>query len=270
MLKSKLIIMLRIITMLFLVKKWIGGLLMPLPLFLIIFSIALLLLFFTQKQKSAKLLLVFSFIFIFLLSFMPVSERLAHRIERIHLPIAQNKVAQNFDYILLLGSGGIADPSLPVNSQLSSVANARFLEAFRLYNANPNAILVVSGAGFGDIKSHAQMMYELAIIMGIPSGQIVRLNDSLDTDDEAREMAELIRGKKAALVTSATHMDRSLQLFYKYGTAPTAAPSHYMAKNRLGETPLHYYIPNAYYLYKSKTSIHEYLGQAQNWLKQYL
>lgn len=256
--------------MLFLVKKWIGALLMPLPLFLLVFLIALILLFFTQKQKIAKGLLLGSFVFIFVLSLMPVAERFTHTIERKHLPIQQQDAAQHFDFILLLGSGGIADPSLPVNSQLSSVANSRFLEALRLYRANPKATLVVSGSGFGDIKTHAQMMLELALIMGIPKNQIIRLHDNLDTDDEAKRMSSLIRGKKSVLVTSASHMDRALQLFYKYGTAPVAAPSHFLAKNRLGDTPSYYYIPSAYQLYKSKIVWHEYLGRVQHWIKHFL
>lgn len=253
--------------MLFILKKWIGGLLMPIPMLLIVFFIALILLFFTQKQKVAKTLLVVNFIFLFLFSFMPFSDQLTHRLERKHLPIMQQNIAQDFDYILLLGSGGVADPSLPVTSQLSATALNRFIEALRLYRANPNAILVVSGSGFGDIKSHAQLQQELALSMGIPANKIIRLDKSLDTDDEAKAMAEIIRAKKSVLVTSATHMDRALNLFYKYGVAPTAAPTNYLAKNRLGETPYHYYIPNAYHLYKSKVAWHEYLGKLQNKIK---
>ena len=253
--------------MLFLMKKWIGGLLMPLPLFLLVFFIALLLLLFTQKQKTAKILLLSSFIFIFLMSFMPITDRLGHHIERKHLPILQQNTSQEFDYILLLGSGGIADPSLPVNSQLSAVANVRFLEAFRLFKQNRKAKLVVSGASFGDTKTHAQMLQEMAIVMGIPKKQIIRIDNNLDTDDEAKKMSEIIRGKKSVLVTSATHMDRALNLFYKYGTAPVAAPANYIAKNRNGETPSYYYIPSAYNLSKSKVAWHEYIGTLQNWIK---
>ena len=253
--------------MLFILKKWVGGLLMPVPMFLIFFFIALILLFFTQKQKVAKFLLTINFIFLFLFSFMPFSEGLLHSLERKHLPIMQADIAQDFDYILLLGSGGIADPSLPVTGQLSATALSRFIEALRLYQANPNATLVVSGSGFGDIKSHAQLVEELALTVGIPADKIIRLDNSLDTDDEARVMSAIIRTKKAVLVTSATHMDRSLNLFYKYGVAPTAAPANFLAKNRLGKTPTHYYIPSAYYLYKSKVAWHEYLGKLQNQIK---
>ncbi|WP_019613458.1 ElyC/SanA/YdcF family protein [Psychromonas ossibalaenae] len=251
--------------MLFILKKWIGGLLMPLPLLLILFFIGLILLFFSKKQKTAKTFLLFTFIVLFTLSFMPVSERIVHSVERKHLPIMQP--AQNYEVILLLGSGGIADPSLPVTGQLSATALSRFVEALRLYNANPGAILVVSGSGFGDVKTHAQMMQELALTMNIPADKIVRLDDTLDTDDEARIMSEIIRGKRAVLVTSATHMDRSLQLFYKYGAGPEAAPANFLAKNRTGETAAHYYIPSARYLDKSTVAWHEYLGKLQNKIK---
>jgi len=253
--------------MLFLAKKWIGGLLMPLPLFLTVFFIALILLFFTQKQKLAKLLLVLSFSAFFLLSLTPFSEQMIYQLEREHPPLTAQNITQYFDYILVLGAGGIADPSLPVNSQLSSVANSRFLEALRLYHANPNAIWIVSGSSFGDVKSHAQMMQEMAIMMGVPAAQIIRLDESRDSDDEAKKMSQLIQGKHAALVTSATHMDRALSLFYKYGTRPIAAPTNYLAKNRDGEIPSYYYIPSAYQLYKNDVIWHEYLGQAQQQIK---
>lgn len=243
----------------------VGGLLMPLPLALGLFLIGLILLFFTQKQKIAKLFLLSSFIFLLSLSCMPVSERIVQSLERKHLPLM--KVDKDYRYILLLGSGGVADPSLPVTGQLSATALSRFTEALRIYHANPNAQLVVSGAAFGDVKTHAQLQQELALAMKIPAHKIIRLDDSLDTDDEARLMSEIIRGKKSVVVTSATHMDRALQLFYKYGVAPEAAPANFLAKKRQGETPAYYYIPSAYNLYKSKVAWHEYLGEVQNWIK---
>ena len=142
--------------MLFFFKKWIGGLLMPLPLLLMIFLVALILLFFSEKQKLAKGLLVLSFVTLFALSSLPISEKLVRPVERQHPPMMQP--VQNFEYILLLGSGGIADPSLPVTGQLSATALSRFIEALRLYHANPGSTLVVSGENFGDLKSHALLI----------------------------------------------------------------------------------------------------------------
>lgn len=251
--------------MLFFIKKMVGGLLMPLPLALGLFFIGLILLFFSQKQKIARFFLLLSFAFLFSLSCMPISEKIVQPLERKHPPLMN--VANNYQYILLLGSGGIADPTLPVTGQLSATALSRFTEALRIYHDNPNAQLVVSGAAFGDIKTHAQLQQELALSMDIPAHKITRLDETLDTDDEARFMAKMIRGKRSVVVTSATHMDRALQLFYKYGVAPEAAPANFLVKNRQGETPAYYYIPSSYNLYKSKVAWHEYLGKLQNWLK---
>lgn len=256
--------------MLFIIKKWLGSLLMPLPLLLFIFFVGLILLCFTKKQKIAKAFLICSFVFLFLLSLMPVSEQIVLTLERKHPPIMQTQAAQQFDYILLLGSSGIADSSLPVTGQLSATALSRFMEALRLYHANSNAKLVVSGANFGDLKSHAQLMEELALSVGIPADRVIRLDNTLDTDDEARQMAVIIGSKKSALVTSAAHMDRALQLFSKYGVAPVPAPANYLAKIRLGETPSYYYIPSSYQLYKTKLAWHEYLGRLHNLIKQLL
>ncbi|WP_372883145.1 ElyC/SanA/YdcF family protein [Psychromonas sp.] len=251
--------------MLFVLKKWLGSLLMPLPLILMLFLLGLILLFFTQKQKLAKFNLLLSFILLFTFSCLPFTERLVAPLERQHPPVMQP--AQDFQFILLLGSGGSADPGLPVTGQLSATALSRFIEALRLYQSNPNATLVVSGGGFGDIKSHAQLMEELALTMKIPAGKIIRLDNTLDTDDEAQQMAKIIGDESAALVTSATHMDRAVQLFAKYNKAPTPAPANYLAPKRLGESPSYYYTPSAYNLHKSTTAWHEYLGRLQNKIK---
>ena len=170
---------------------------MPLPLSLCIFFIGLILLCFTKKQKAAKSFLILSFVILFSLSLMPVSEQFVRSVERKYPAIMQTQAAQEFEYVLLLGSGGIADPSLPVTGQLSATALSRFIEALRLYHANPNATLIVSGASFDDLKSHAQLMEELALSMKIPANKIIRLDNTLDTDDEARLMSALIRGKKS-------------------------------------------------------------------------
>lgn len=256
----------RTINMLFVLKKWIGGLLMPLPILLLLFLFALILLLFTQKQKLAKKCLSLTFILLLLLSILPVSEQIVQPLEAEHPPLINAQ--QNYEYILLLGSGGTADPKLPITGQLSATALSRFMEALRIYHANPNAKLVVSGSGFGDLKSHAQLVEELAITMNIPAKQIIRLDDSKDTDHEARVMSEIIRAKKAVLVTSATHIDRALRLFYKYGTAPDVAPANYLLPKRLSQRPSYYYIPSPYLLYANQIVWHEYLGRLQNKLKE--
>jgi len=250
--------------MLFIIKKWIGALLMPLPFALCILFLSLLLLFFTQKQKLAKILALFSFIILLAFSVLPTAYYLSKPLEREYPPLLAAE--QSLDYILVLGSSGVHDQTLPITGQLSTTALTRFSEVLRLYHANPNAKIVVSGSGFGDSKSHAQLLQELATSFAIPTNKIIRLDETKDTHQEAQQMSVLINGKKAALVTSATHMPRAMQLFEHYNAFPIPAPTQYLAKTNQHDLPAYYYIPSAYQAYKVEVAFHEYLGGLQRWL----
>lgn len=250
--------------MLFIIKKWVGSLLMPLPFALCILFISLLLLFFTQRQKLAKTLTLLSFIILFTFSILPTANYLSKPLERSYPPLLVAE--QSLDYILVLGSSGVHDQTLPITGQLSATALSRFSEALRLYHANPNAMIVVSGSGFGDSKSHAQLLQELATSFSIPENKIIRLDETKDTHQEAKLMSALINGKKAALVTSATHMPRAMQLFELYNVFPIPAPTMYLAKTNQHDLPAYYYIPSAYQAYKTQVAFHEYLGGLQRWL----
>lgn len=248
----------------FILKKWLGGLLMPLPLALLLLLISLCLLFFSQRQTVAKLLTLLSFIILLGFSLLPTAYQLTKHLERQLPPLLDAQ--QSLDYILVLGSSGIDDPSLPITGQLSATALSRFSEVLRLYYANPDAKIVVSGSGFGDSQSHAQLLATLAIAYQIPIQRIIRLDETQNTHQEAQQMSKIIKGKKAALVTSATHMPRAMQSFKQFGEFPIPAPAMYLAKENKFDLPAYAYIPSAYQLYKSQVAVHEYAGQLQQWL----
>jgi len=237
---------------------------MPLPLSLLVLFISLLLLFFSQRQRLAKSLALLSFIILCGFSLLPSAYHLAKPLERQYSPLLVAE--QSLDYILVLGSSGIHDQNLPITGQLSATALSRFSEVLRLYYANPNATIVVSGSGFGDSKSHAQLLQQLAIAFNIPAQKIIRLDNTKDTNQEAQQMSAIIKGKKAALVTSATHMPRAMRLFKQYQQSPIAAPAMYLAKENTFTLPLYAYIPSAYQLYKSQVALHEHLGLLKQWI----
>ena len=250
--------------MLFIMKKWLGGLLMPLPLSLLLLFIALLLLFFSKKQTLAKWITLISFIILVTFSLLPTAYYLNKPLERRYAPLLVAE--QSLDYILVLGASGVHDKSLPITGQLSAIALSRFSEALRLYYANPNAKLVVSGSGFGDTQSHAQLLQTLATSFAIPVNKIIRLDNTKDTAQEAQAMSALIKDKRAALVTSATHMPRAMQLFARYQASPIPAPTMYLAKTNQHALPAYYYIPSAYQAYKAEVAMHEYLGRLKQWI----
>ncbi|AGH80965.1 hypothetical protein PCNPT3_05115 [Psychromonas sp. CNPT3] len=241
---------------------------MPLPFFFCLFLMALILLFFTKKQKMAKFLLIVSFVFLFVASYRPFSASFVQTLERENVAMLETDTAQDLDYILLLGSSGTFDATLPITGQLSATALSRFIEALRLYQANPNATLIVSGGSFGDEKSHAQLLEELALQFAIPLNHIIRIDEAKDTDDEIAAMQKIIRGKKAALVTSATHMPRALSLFKAQGLSPIPAPAHYLAPYSKTVLPSYRKLPSSLALRHTTIAWHEYLGALQLSLKQ--
>ena len=212
----------------FLLKKWLGGLLKPLPFSLILLTLGLLLLILTSKQRFGKFVLALGLATLLAFSSEPVSGYLIASLERQYPAF---NIEQKVDTILVLGHGGLADPDLAITGQLSGTAIARFAEAFRIWQANPKATIVVSGSNFGDSKTHAELMETLALTFGVPAAQIKRLDYTRDTPDEAKEMALLIQGKTAALVTSASHMPRAMALFAKQDAQPIAAPAYYQQRN---------------------------------------
>ena len=60
----------------FVIKKWLGQLLMPLPFSLSLLLVALLLLWFTRFQKTGKLLATLSLLIVALMGMRPVSYEL--------------------------------------------------------------------------------------------------------------------------------------------------------------------------------------------------
>ncbi|MDX2319749.1 MAG: envelope biogenesis factor ElyC [Moritella sp.] len=244
----------------FALKKIIGTWLMPLPLLLTLFVLAALLLKFTRHQRSGQILFCGSFITLLLLSLDPVASRLAATLEY-QYPSYQN---QSVDYIHVLGNGHTTVDRLPITSQLTLTALARTTEGVRIYKLNPNAKLIFSGYSGGDINSNAKMNARLAMALGVPKSAIIVLEEPRDTIEEAIENKKITQGKTLVIVTSATHMPRSMKIFQQQGLSPITAPTAHVSKATIGIQPLHYYFPRAKYLSISEKAIHEWLGLA--WL----
>jgi hypothetical protein len=101
--------------MLFTLKKFIGGMLLPLPLFLCIMAAALILLWFTRWQKAGKVIMTMGWAGLLLLSLQPVADRLLRPLETTW-PTWQGPV--NVNYIVVLGGGYTWDPKWAPSSNL--------------------------------------------------------------------------------------------------------------------------------------------------------
>ncbi|WP_107852605.1 envelope biogenesis factor ElyC [Oceanimonas marisflavi] len=243
---------------LFLAKKWLGSLLLPLPLllFLALFGVFLLLM---RRRRSGMVFVTVSLLALVLLSTRPVANALIAPLESTYATFDAG--SQPIDDIIVLGAAQVADPRLPLLSQLGNAALARISEGVRLAHAHPDARLIVSGYAGGEGRSSAELYGEVARAFGIEAARIVMLPEPQDTADEAAAITPLIAGRRAVLVTSASHLPRAMALFAAEGATPLPAPIDHQAKESAGTLPLYTWLPRARYLERSELAWHEYLGR---------
>ena len=206
----------------FILKKLIGALLMPIPVALILMVLALWWLRHSRLKAGISLVLAMSVLT--LSSLPPVADHLI-RAHETHYPLFDLQTPVNA--VVVLGSKSLepAEGS-PAHMFLASAAMHRLAEALRILDANPQAILIVSGYGglTGEVP-HALRLRDAAISLGVNPERIIAMPDPVDTEDEARLIAPLVKGHPFALVSSASHLRRAVIFFQQQGLAPIAAPS---------------------------------------------
>ncbi|HIH5943142.1 TPA: envelope biogenesis factor ElyC, partial [Proteus mirabilis] len=133
--------------MLFLLKKYLGSLIMPLPLLLIIAFFALILLWFTRWQKTGKSVLTIVIVLLTLLGMQPVADTLLMPSEKAYqarYELRENS-PQDVNYIVVLGGGFTYNPEWAPSANLLNNSLFRVAEGVRLYYRYPNASLIFTG-----------------------------------------------------------------------------------------------------------------------------
>jgi len=245
----------------FLFKKITAALLTPLPLCIIAISLGLLLLWLTQNKKTGKTLIFIGAATLTLLSLPPISNTLLASLESQYPGQMQHSATteDHVKFIVVLGGGHVTDPSIPVTSQINSSTLARVTEGARLLKAHPNSKLIVSGGNVFSEYPEAVTMRTVAQIMGVNENSIMLDRLSKDTKDQAINIKTIVQDESFILVTSASHMPRSVALFENQGLSPIPAPTNHRARTVNTPGP-GYYFPNATALRNSESVIHERLG----------
>ena len=246
----------------FLFKKIVSAFLLPIPigLFLLLLALYFLLI---NSYKKAKVFLFLGLSWFVLLSFQPISNAIISPLENSYKALLEIPKVQ---YILVLGSGHKTNENLSITSQLGSVALVRLNEGIRIYKKLDNAKLIVSGYKGFDKNYHSFMSKKLALDLGIKKENIIKMDKPKDTRQEAIEAKKIIGTNLFILVTSASHMKRSMLLFEKLGLKPIAAPTYHLAKEEKNFSSIF----SSENLYKVKVAFHEYLGLIWAYLKGYI
>ena len=140
------------------------------------------------------------------------------------------------------------------------------LEAIAIYRANPGSKLILSG-GTGRKESYASVAARVAQVIGVPASDIQLQADGHNTEQEVVLLAPIVGQQRFAVVTSAAHMPRTMQLFAAAGMQPLAAPTHFLDRYNPHPNWRDWSAPSVASVERMEFALHEYLGIAWLWLK---
>lgn len=250
--------------MLFILKKYIGGLMLPLPFLLLLTGLGLLLVWFSRWQKTGKGIITLSWLALLLLSLQPVADKMLRPIENSY-PTWRG--GQQVKYVVILGGGYTWNEEWAPSSNLINNSLPRLTEGIRLWRENPGARLIFTGAAARtNPVSTAEAGARVAESLGVPRNEIMTLDTPKDTEEEAAAVKQAIGDTPFLLVTSASHMPRALIFFRNAGLHPLPAPANQLAI----ESPLNPWeriIPSPVWLMHSDRVGYETLGRVWQWLK---
>jgi uncharacterized SAM-binding protein YcdF (DUF218 family) len=225
----------------FLLKKLVGALLMPLPFSLMLLILGLLLLWFShrhsRKQLFGKLFVSLGTVVLLIASLPYTALVSGSSLERRYPPLFTQPV--DLEYVIVLGGGHRSDPYLPPREQLGLTLYHRLMEGINLVQANPGATLLLSGYEGSDPVSDARLAGIVARQLGVADERIRLFESARDTAEEAALIAPVIKGHKSALVTSASHMPRAMRFFHAHGVSPVPSPTAYLVREP--QSPLYFY-----------------------------
>jgi uncharacterized SAM-binding protein YcdF (DUF218 family) len=250
----------------FLFKKIVGPFFFPLSLCLEILIIGLILLWLTPKKRGGKVIVSLGVTLLILLSYGAFTDVLLKPLEYRYPPLLNLKDLAEVRWIAVLGGGHTSDPQMPSNSQLSGSSLSRLVEGIRAHKSLPGSKLILSGGALYDPVSDAKALADVALMLGVDRQNLILETLSKDTEDEARLIKKIVGNDPFVLVTSASHLPRSMALFRKLGMQPIPAPTDYgvREKQEAGINPGMVF-PNAGELGNAETAVYEYLGLA--WAK---
>ncbi|WP_169303160.1 envelope biogenesis factor ElyC [Thalassotalea mangrovi] len=247
----------------FIVKKIIGGLLMPLPVVLIFLLLGIIL--FNRRPAVAKGMVVCGTIVLIIISFMPIADKLIVIYEQKY-PVFNNRHGK-IDNIVVLGCGHTSDRRLKPSQEIKVCALQRLTEGIRILQLQPQASIITTGYNPNDKVSNAEKLKLAAIELGLPKDKIQTLPQPRDTADEAKLLAPMLEGKTFVLVTNANHMTRAIEHFTAQGLTPIPAPTGYLVKDPEGTRVWLNIFPSAANISKTERAWHETLGRIWQWLR---
>lgn len=166
--------------------------------------------------------------------------------------------------IVVMGSGHYTSPDYPAINQLSDNAIHRMNEGLRLHHQLPGSTLILlDGSPHNEVFTSELQITALAEL-GLYPDNIRILTGALTSEEEAVQVQHLLLQEfdpntPLILVTSSTHMHRSLKLYRGAGLNPIPAAADHYLKGK-PKTFWSYFSWSPGRLHASHRAVHEYFG----------
>lgn len=181
--------------------------------------------------------------------------------------------------IILLG-GSTRVPTPPRKTVEITEAGDRVLYAAHLYKEGKAPVIIATGgriSWLANAPPEADSMKTLLVEIGVPPSAVIEETQALNTYQNAVYTKEILEKKgiqQVLLVTSASHMPRSLLVFKKQGIDVIPAPTDFLVSEldwkQLQSTPqatILNLLPDAGHLHQTTKALKEYIGIFVYWLK---
>jgi len=246
----------------FIIKKLISMWLMPLPFCCLIILFGLILSFW--RVAIGRIIAFSGVALLMVFSWQPFANSVLYPLEHQYPSF---DLSQPVDAIVVLGNCHTVSEEIPPMAQLCGTGLYRLMEGYRIWQANQEAELLLSGYAGDESRPYAEVAGDIALSLGVPKDKIRLFPTAQDTQEEAELTAPFLNGKTFALVTSASHIQRSMKWFEQqsiegHALAPIAAPAHFGAPTKTSNWKI-----ESSALLKTERTWYELLGRAWMYIK---
>jgi uncharacterized SAM-binding protein YcdF (DUF218 family) len=232
--------------------------------------ILLLAVFFFWKRHWARKLLLVSGILIFLFHNGIVASGLLWPLESRYKLLQDPHSAAPYDAIVTLTAGMTPPGGLIQFPRISEPQYHRLAEVFRLYKIDPKPVIVSGGHvdPFTPTEGENRMTCDFLVGMGVPRAHVIAEPKSRDTYESAVEVRKIMEKngwRRYLLVTSASHMPRSMLVFSRIAPEPVPAPGDFTIR-RFVWSPLRL-LSDENSAKDIGAAMNEYVGLVNYWLR---
>jgi uncharacterized SAM-binding protein YcdF (DUF218 family) len=241
----------------------------PLVIF-VVFGAAGLWIFLRPSSARARRFLYLMLLGYWLLSTRAGAEMLVAGIGGGFRPIETREDARGADVIVVLSGGGDSYREAGVVFAVPSRNTIlRALEGARVFRAIGAKLVIASGGIVYpeiNLRPESEMLRDTLVHAGVAADRIVEENGSRTTREQAHMVAMMLEQKgtkKVLLVTSPTHMRRSMAVFRAAGLDPVPAAAPLVSDQM---PPPSWVFPNYAALYLSDVAVYDYAATLYYWL----